>query len=225
MLEIIDKLESRHEQVSFYNNIYSSKDNHWSKELNVKFDTYFLEIIVGNYRSHMSKFLEVGCGDGRFFETSYSELKRLGFSMAAIDYSPNAINIAKGRGVKVEYLCDDYFTWASKQTKKYNVIYSNGTFEHFEDIQNALFLTRNILSDHGFFIISVPNALGYDINRDDQREGFRRLNGGSRQIEWHLKQSTWQDLLVDAGFKPIFFRGPDERIGFNWISFGSLPLQ
>ena len=207
MLKIIEKSGYQHEQVSFYDKIFSSRDNHWNKELNINFDKYFTGIIVENYLSHMSSFLEVGCGDGRFFDTSYNELERLGLSTTAIDYSSKAINIAKGKCAKVEFICDDYFNWTSKQTKKYDIIYSNGTFEHFEDIESALFLTRRILRENGFFLMSVPNALGYDINRDDQSEGFRRLKGGSRQIEWHLKQCTWQNLLIDAGFNPKFLRG------------------
>jgi len=218
MLTIIDKLPSREEQITFYNSIFSGEENHWNRELNRTFDVYFTEILAGNYWPGARSFLEIGCGDGRFFDIAHPVLSGLGLEISAIDYSPNAIRLAQQKGYPIQFICEDFLYWAEKQRIKFDIIYSNGTFEHFDKIEAALTITHSILSERGFFLLSVPNCLGYDINKDDQREGFRRLNGGSRQIEWHLRQATWHGLLLDAGFQVNFFRGLDERIGFNWIA-------
>lgn len=216
-LKIITKPLPQDEQIEFYNKIFSTEQNHWAKDLNRTFDNFAADVIIGNHNPEYHKrFLEIGCGDGRFFEGTLEKIKKLKLELTAIDYCPKAIDLAKGGGLPVNFVCGDYLTWSEKQ-EKFDIIYSNGTFEHFENIESVLESTKNILSSNGFFLMMVPNNLGYDINKDDQSEGFRELNGGSRQIEWHLKLETWRGILKNAGFTETFFRGFDERIGFTWI--------
>tara|TARA_R110000744_G_scaffold100712_1_gene194318 strand:- start:3 stop:710 length:708 start_codon:yes stop_codon:yes gene_type:complete len=216
-LKVVSKLPDQKRQIEFYNEIFSSKQNHWAKDLNRTFDNLFADTIIGNYDSKNHKrFLEIGCGDGRFFDVAFEKIKELGLELNAIDYCPNAVELAKKENWPVKFICDDYLRWSDKQ-EKFDIIYSSGVFEHFEDIELALRQTKNILSSNGFFLLSVPNCLGYDINKDDQAEGFRELNGGSRQVEWHLKLETWKRIIEEAGFSGVFYKGFDERIGFTWI--------
>ena len=53
--------------------------------------------------------------------------------------------------------------------------------------------------------------------KNDQNESFRKLNGGTHQVEWHLFLESWERMIDRVGFDKTFFRGFDERIGFIWI--------
>ena len=220
-IKIIDKSLSERRQLEFYNKIYSVQQNHWNRDSFKILDNLFADIIVGNHNFKYHKsFLEIGSGDGRFLDVTFDKLKKLKLELNAIDFCPKAIELSKKRNLSVKFICEEYLKWSKEQEKlnhKFDIIYSNGVFEHFEDIELVLQQTKNIVSSSGFFLMVVPNCLGYDINKDDQREGFRKLNGGSRQIEWHLNLETWRIILENARFKETFFRGSDERFGFIWI--------
>jgi 2-polyprenyl-3-methyl-5-hydroxy-6-metoxy-1,4-benzoquinol methylase len=203
----------------FYDEIFSIDENHWRRDLFKTIDDHLIDIIVENYDSKYHKtFLEVGCGDGRFFDTTYEKLKELKLKLNGIDFSSNAIDAAKRKEQKipVKFICDEYLGWLKEQ-EEFDIIYSNGVFEHYENIELALEQTKNILSSNGFFLMSVPNNLGYDINKNDQTESFCELNGGSHQIEWHLFLESWETIIDKVGFDKTFIRGFDERIGFIWI--------
>ena len=188
------------EKIEFYDEIFSTEKNHWRRDLHKTFDDYFIDIIVENYDSKYHKtFLEIGCGDGRFFDTTFKKLKELKLELSGVDLSSNAIELAKRKERPIKFICDEYLGWLKEQ-ESFDVIYSLGTFEHFENIESVLEQTKNILSSNGFFLMSVPNNLGYDINKNDQTESFRELDGGSHQIEWHLFLETWNKIIDKSRF-------------------------
>lgn len=206
---------------NFYNTIFKSENNHWRTELFFKFDKLFTDIILGNYKPEHKKMLEVG-SDGRFFETFFKKSNINDLNVSILDLSVNAINIIKNKFPNINAICEDFFSFCDniiEKEEKYDIIFSNGTYEHFEDVQKALVLTKKILSKNGFFLMAVPNNLGYDINKDDQTESFRELNGGSHQVEWHLFLDSWKKLIENTGFKYVYFRGFDERIGFIFYMY------
>jgi hypothetical protein len=58
--------------------------------------------------------------------------------------------------------------------------------------------------------------LGYETS--EKHEGFRRLNAGSRQVEWHLLRSTWERHIHNAGFNIYAaVTGFRQNIEFIWI--------
>jgi len=207
-------------KIIFYDNIYKNPNNHWRKDLNFKFDNLFTQIILGNLKKNHKKMLEVGT-DGRFFET-FLKNKNHNLKISVVDISPKAIEIINKKFKSINTFCEDFFEFANtriKKNEKFDIIYSNGTHEHFKDLERSLTVTKHLLSHKGFFLMAVPNNLGYDINKDHQVEGFRELNGGSRQTEWHLFLESWKKLIINSGFKFTFFRGFDERIGFIFFMY------
>ena len=208
------------DRINFYNKIYEKPNNHWRRQLFYKFDHYFTELIHGNCQKNYENMLEVG-SDGRFFET-FTKNNNLDLNISVIDISQTAINMIKKKFPTINSYCEDFFTFAEKkinQNQAYDIIYSNGTFEHFREIEKSLLLSKELVSDSGFFLMAVPNNLGYEINKNDQSEGFKELNGGSRQTEWHLFLGSWIKIIQNVGFKYHFFRGFDERIGFIFFLY------
>ena len=207
-------------KIDFYNEIYKNPDNHWRRDLFFKFDNLFTQIILGNLKSDHKSMLEIG-SDGRFFETFLKNNKH-NLDISVIDISSKAIELINKKFQNINTYCDDFFLFAKnkiKMNEKFDIIYSNGTHEHFSNLEQALILTKKLLSKNGFFLMAVPNNLGYDINKKDQVEGFKELNGGSRQTEWHLFLDSWKKIIKNSGFKFTFFRGFDERIGFIFFMY------
>ncbi len=207
-------------RINFYDNIYKNPNNHWRKKLNFKFDNLFTQIILGNLKKDHKTMLEVGT-DGRFFET-FLKNNNHNLNISVIDISSKAIEIINNKFKNINTFCEDFFVFADSRVsknEKFDIIYSNGTHEHFRELEKSLKLTKQLLSKNGFFLMAVPNNLGYDINKDQQVEGFRELNGGSRQMEWHLFLNSWKKIIYNSGFKFTFFRGFDERIGFIFYMY------
>ena len=207
-------------RIDFYNEIYKNPNNHWRRELFFKFDNLFSQIILGNLKEEHKSMLEIGT-DGRFFET-FLKKNNKDLKISVVDISSKAIEIINKKFKNINTYCADFFTFAEdkiKTNQKFDIIYSNGTHEHFRDLERSLKLTKKLLSKNGFFLMAVPNNLGYDINKNDQVEGFKELNGGSRQTEWHLHLDSWKKIIESSGLKFNFFRGFDERIGFIFFMY------
>ena len=139
-------------RVNFYNDIYDTPKNHWRRDLFYKFDSHFDQVIKGNCQNHYKNMLEVG-SDGRFFETFTKNIDH-DLEISVVDISNIAIRMIEKKFPKIKTYCDDFFSFAEKkinQNEKFDIIYSNGTFEHFREIEKSLILTRKLLSDDGFF--------------------------------------------------------------------------
>ena len=99
--------------------------------------------------------LEIGCGEGRLAAMlSFAGAKKVD----AVDYSSEAINIAKKRInlENVTFICADY----KSVDKCYDVIVLQGVLEHFDNSFEALknIIEKN-LKDTGKVILTVPSFL------------------------------------------------------------------
>ena len=99
--------------------------------------------------------LEIGCGEGSLAAMlSFAGAKKVD----AVDYSSEAINIAKKRiNLKnVTFICADY----KAVDKRYDVIVLQGVLEHFDNSFESLknIIEKN-LKDTGKVILTVPSFL------------------------------------------------------------------
>ena len=72
------------------------------------------------------------------------------------------------------------------------------------------------MADDGILCIEVPNCISLPCS--EKVEGFRRLNGYSRQIEWHLYRPTWEANIRKSGLHiavPVV--GPRFGMEFIWL--------
>ncbi|HLA87372.1 MAG TPA: class I SAM-dependent methyltransferase, partial [Anaerolineales bacterium] len=102
------------------------------------------------------------------------------------------------------------------RSDSFNCVLALGVLEHIEDIPGSLMKMRDLLTHDGVLYIEVPNCIGYPYS--ENVEGFRELNGGSRQTEWHLFRQSWEQHFRDAGFVIIqSLTGPSITSEFVWI--------
>ena len=146
------------------------------------------------------KVLDVGCGTGFF---AYTVAKK-GSNVLGIDYSVDAIEIAKSQysNPNLEFKNID----VSKIKEKFDVIVSNGTFEHMDDPLKTLKLFKQHLNPKGCIIITSPN--------------WTNPRGYILLTLWYLFKApiTLADLHY---FTPIDFQNFAKKLGMKltWKTF------
>ena len=194
------------EVINEYNKYYSSYSDMWAGS---ERDLFAIKTI-GNYLKNYPKtFLDVGCGTGHtveFFSKNWSDTECWGLDLSLV-----AIDIAKKKIPNATFVCSSVEDFTPR---KFDVVVSLGTLEHVEDYEPMLLKLRELVG--GILYVEVPNCINYVIS--EKVEGFRRLNGGSQQMEWHLYRPTWEKRLMDAGFEIVeSIVGPDVYTEFIWI--------
>ena len=121
--------------------------------INKKLDNLFKGLLgKGN-----KKILEIGCAKGK--QLIYFS-KEFGYEVCGIDYSEKGVALAKQNlkiaGVEGTILCEDIFQTSFKE-KSFDIVYSMGLIEHFEDPADIIDTHIKLLKKGGTLIITIPN--------------------------------------------------------------------
>lgn len=129
------------------------------------------------------RFLEIGGCPGRWADFFYTNFKMTSDSM---DYDENNIEIIKKNykliGIKGEAFLGDITDFKFNTDKKYDVVLSDGLFEHFVDSRGVFENHLKYLNTGGILIIGVPNIKKtwiYNYFARFDSEGY----GGYRHVE------------------------------------------
>ena len=136
----------------FYNSVYKKgEESHYSR-YRIGASSEFDEII-GAVDWKNKKVLDVGCGTGLFDHL----IAERGAEVLAIDYSENAIEVAK----KNYQLPNLNFSVGEASTVEgmYDVIVSLGTLEHMDNPLEILKIFKKHLKPNGTILITCPNWL------------------------------------------------------------------
>jgi trans-aconitate methyltransferase len=192
-----------------YDRYYRKKPTKWESE---ERDEYCRKRIEEFLEYTPRVVLDIGCGNGHtiaYLQKSWLSAKYYGF-----DLSPAAIEIAKtkvpGANFKVMFLDEaDYKI-------RFECILLLGVVEHFEKLHESLVQVNNLLTPSGIVYIEAPNCLAYETSTPE--EGFRRVNFGNRQMEWHLSRDSWVKHFKAAGFEvAASIIGPTPQTEFIFI--------
>ncbi len=185
-----------------YNEVYNrvhpiyakSSANDTAKNLKDKIVKLFREELEGK------SILDVGCGQGQFLLSVASQLdhKRL----VGIDTS---ISVIPKRETSIEFIKGDIVEFDLNY--KFEVIFSCHVLEHIgpSDLPIHLSSIRNALSEHGEFILIMPNRLfgPSDVTRIiDYTYTNRTISMGT-----HLNESTYTEMipmLAEQGFSKFW---------------------
>ena len=102
-------------------------------------------------KPHIKSAIEFGCGEGR----NAIYMAKQGFAVTAVDFSDVAINnaqeIAKNKGVRVNFQCQDIIKDAING--KFDFAYDSGMFHHLSPHRRITYLNvlKSLLTDNGYY--------------------------------------------------------------------------
>jgi 2-polyprenyl-3-methyl-5-hydroxy-6-metoxy-1,4-benzoquinol methylase len=106
--------------------------------------------------------LEVGCGNTHWL--GYIQ-QRHGLKIAGLDYSEKGCDMARSnlarQGATGTIHCADMFTATPDDVGTYDMLYSLGVVEHFEDLEHVLANLARFLNPGGLMITEIPNLASF----------------------------------------------------------------
>ena len=149
------------------------------------------------------KIIDLGCGTGIITQILFNNIK---FNKSyACDFAPNLLNYAKYRLKKfsTEILNSDYYNTLNKNLK-YNLIFSNMSFQWCLDIELLLKLLYKNLEPYGILSFSIPVKGTLQNVPNQSKNNFY-------SIEYLRK------LAIDIGYKIILVK--DKNFEQHFPSF------
>lgn len=197
---------NRQELVTEYDDYFKENPAKWT---GLKRNRFAAGVIT-EYLNKPKRILDVGCGNGhtlKHFKRVYPDAKLYG-----LDISPVACKIAsdnvRGSTIATGFIED--FDMGCE----FDLILCMGVAEHFQDIEAGFAAMKRLLSKKGVLYLEIPNCLSYSPGE----AGYRRLAGGSRQMEWHLSRPVWETIISQCGFEVVqSVTGDHPAWEFVWI--------
>jgi SAM-dependent methyltransferase len=188
-------------EVEFYNKIYSDNPLVWDAPQRDA-QAY---IALSRHIDKPDTLLDIGCGNGHTIRYLMYFWKDTAY--CGIDYSDEAIRVAKYRVPEADFYCTSFEEFPEEL---FDVVTVMGVAEHFYDL--PLFFSR-LRKFSKLAYIECPNCLA---TSDSCEEGYRR--GGSDQMEWHLRKETWEGIIKDAGWQITdSIKGEIPAVEFIWV--------
>lgn len=166
------------------------------------------------------RILEIGCARGK--QLIYFA-KEFGYEVYGTDYSEKGVALAqenlKIASVAGTILCQDIFQ-TSFQEEFFDVVYSMGLIEHFENPAEIIDAHIKLLKNGGTLIITIPNlknSLSFTLNKIMGKEK-KLLDTHNLEI---MDKNTLRQLLQDKGVDilKLDYFGPVDLTGaFSGIS-------
>ena len=192
-----------------YDDYYTENPNKWDT---VDRDRFCFDVMS---KYDIGNILDVGCGNGHLLK--YFK-ENAGVECAGVDMSPVACELARKKVPSADIRCGvlSEVDFGSL----FDAVVLLGVIEHLdmEDVGHTKSLAdiRALMKPDGVLYIEAPNCIAYP--KSEHHEGFRQLNQGSRQFEWHLLRPTWEKIFQDAGFEIIeSIKSPVIQWEFIWV--------
>ncbi|MCX6703327.1 MAG: methyltransferase domain-containing protein [Candidatus Zambryskibacteria bacterium] len=164
------------------------------------------EVLAKKYLPHNPsyKVLEVGCAPGKYlmhFNTSY------GYKPYGVEYSEKGVQLTKENFVKAgldtsTILFADFFDteFQEKNREQYNVVFSRGFIEHFDNVKEVVDLHANLLMSGGTLMVMIPNLSGIN------KILAKYLN--KKSYDLHnisiMNKESFNNLFPDKEFKKMY---------------------
>jgi SAM-dependent methyltransferase len=158
--------------------------NYWTNEkldFLTKRKPYFADLLKKKIKKSGRKlrFVEIGGFPGIY---SFYAVKRLNCSSTLLDYFiDNKIlkKLAENRGMDltdIDIIDKDVFKYQPK--KKFDIVFSSGFIEHFEDPEKVIQKHIDLLKPKGLLLITIPNFLGLNgyLQKRYDRELYNQHN-------------------------------------------------
>lgn len=120
------------------------------------------DMLMSKYLESGLKILEIGCAGGKFLV--YFNQK-FDCEVFGVDYSPAGCKLAEKNlefnKIKGTIICDDIFKCEKLSKESFDVVFSGGLIEHFDDTEMIVNKHLEFLKPGGKLIVELPNMLGF----------------------------------------------------------------
>jgi SAM-dependent methyltransferase len=143
--------------------------------------------------------LEIGCAQSRWLPYF---ARKWGYRVAGLDYSAvgcrQSEDLLAREGIAGEIYHQDLFSPDPQQLARFDLVFSNGVVEHFEDTAAVLRQMAAYLKPHGLMITLVPNLSGWlgDLQK--------MVSPAVMAIHRPLTREELLEAHVAAGLRPHF---------------------
>lgn len=161
-------------------------------------------------------FLEVGCAPGIWMDYFY---RTFHYNVEGIEYTERGVekttkNLEKlGTPHKVYY--QDFFN--NTLSSKYDVVFSGGFVEHFEDAEDAIKKHISLLKNGGIAVIEIPNLAGWNGNLQKRLNKEIQEKHNTKIMNEEFFKSVAENLSVD-----VLFIGYVGKINFGLFQGGRI---
>lgn len=208
-------------------------DNYWN---NYQYDKIPKKVVFEGFMPKLTwgqDFIEIGGFPGVFAAYFY---QRGIHDVTILDFHINediVRNFEKINGLPegaIRCIDNDFFAFSSD--KKYDIVFSSGFIEHFEDTQDVIKRHVDLLSEKGQLLILIPNFLGLNgkIQRKFDRDNLEAHNLRSMEIP-RLKEImdsfNLQDISIEYIGKPMLWLEPkpENRNRRKWVKMMSYAIK
>ena len=208
-------------------------DAYWA---NYRFDKIPGKVVFGKFMPQLSRgksFIEIGGFPGVFAAWFY----RHGIpDVTVLDFHMNldiVRNFEKINGLpenSIRCIHTDFFAFSSQ--KKYDVVFSSGFIEHFEDTKDVIKRHVDLLSENGQLLILIPNFLGLNgmIQRRLDKENLEAHNLKSMEIPYlkeTMRSFNLRDVRVEYIGKPMVWLEPKpgNKSKQKWVKIVSYAIK
>ena len=207
-----------------YENIISAQDSLKKKQDNItdiskKYHNE-LSLLKNIFKNKKINILEFGAGWG-FWSL---EAKKFGFDVSCFELSKKRINYMKSKGLNV-------VNSIKNDSKKYDLIYSDQTFEHINDPMETLKLLDESLNSGGYILLNFPSSFRFKskvkknyVPKKDEAHPLEHLNLFNRSSINHLIKETNLKLINFKSFNFFNLRSFYKDIK-NLIYFDTVLLK
>ena len=145
---------------------FLSKFKNLAKHISRDYSNYILSELYFKYLPKFSnlKMIEIGCASGRHLINFH---RQFGYKPYGVEYSEDGYLLTRNNflkeGINPENIIKaDFFDeeFQSQNQKKYDLVFSRGFVEHFDDVDKVINDHIKLLSDKGYLIVSIPNIRG-----------------------------------------------------------------
>ncbi len=161
--------------------------------------------------------LDVGCGSGNFGRA----LKDL-YNCEVWGIEPNEAAAAEA-GTKIDKAINNIFFHDMPELvgKKFDVIFFNDVLEHLVDPGDALRACKNLLTENGSIIASIPNIRWYPVILSLLRYKDFKYELAGVMDKTHLRFFTLKSMyrvFQDAGFRVVKAEGINKDSNFTFFN-------
>ncbi|MBK5194555.1 MAG: methyltransferase domain-containing protein [Proteiniphilum sp.] len=200
-------------------------DAYWA---NYRYDKIPDKVVFQKYMKMLRRgdsFIEIGGFPGLFaawfYKQGITDVTVLDFHMER----EIVRKLEKINGLKedsIQCIHTDFFTFKSE--KKYDVVFSSGFIEHFEDTRDVIKRHVELLSENGQMLILIPNFLGLNgkIQQRLDKENIDAHNLRSmeiRSLKEMMRSFNLHDVKVEYIGKPMVWLEPKpgNRSKQKWV--------